>query len=53
MTREELDILLLPEVRDAVDRHAGEDPLRIALDRRIPHAREVAKIGRASCRERV
>ncbi len=42
MTREELDILLLPEVRDAVDRHAGEDPLRIALDRRIPHAREVA-----------
>ena len=42
MTREELDILLLPEVRDAVDRHAGEDPLRIALDRRIPRAREVA-----------
>ncbi len=42
MTREELDILLSPEVRDAVARNIGRDPLQVALDRRVPHAREVA-----------
>ncbi len=42
MTREELEIVLLPEVRDAVERNLERDPLQIALDRRIPHAREVA-----------
>ena len=42
MTREELDILLLPEVRQAIDANIDRDPLQIALDRRITHAREVA-----------
>ena len=42
MTREEFEILLLPEVRDAVERNLQRDPLQTALDRRIPHAREVA-----------
>ena len=42
MTREELDILLLPEVRQAIDANIDRDPLQIALDRRIVHAREVA-----------
>lgn len=42
MTREEFEILLLPEVRDAVERNLERDPLQTALDRRIPHAREVA-----------
>lgn len=42
MTREELDILLSPEVRDAVACNMGRDPLQVALDRRVPHAREVA-----------
>ena len=42
MTREELDILLLPEVRQAIEDNIDRDPLQIALDRRIVHAREVA-----------
>lgn len=42
MTREELDILLLPEVRQAIEQNIERDPLRVALDRHLPHAREVA-----------
>ena len=42
MTHEEKDILLLREVRDAIDANIERDPVRIALDRNIPHAREVA-----------
>ena len=42
MTRDELDILLLPEVRQAIEDNIDRDPLQIALDRRIVHAREVA-----------
>ena len=42
MTREELDILLLPEVRQAIEDNIDRDPLQIALDRRIVHARQVA-----------
>ena len=42
MTRDELDILMRPEVREAVERNLGRDPLQVALDRRVPHAREVA-----------
>lgn len=42
MTREELDILLSDEVREAVGRNVGRDPLRVAFDRGVPHAREVA-----------
>ena len=42
MTHEEKDILLLREVRDAIDKNIERDPVRIALDKNIPHAREVA-----------
>lgn len=42
MTHEEKDILLLCEVRAAIDENIGRDPVRIALDSKIPHAREVA-----------
>ena len=42
MTREEFSTLLLPEVRQAIDANIDRDPLQIALDRRIVHAREVA-----------
>ena len=42
MTREELEILLLPEVRKAIEENIGRDPLRVALDRHVPHARVVA-----------
>lgn len=42
MTHEEKDILLLREVRAAIDANIERDPVRIALDRNIPHAREVA-----------
>ena len=42
MTREELEILLLPEVRKAIEENIGRDPLRVALDRYVPHARVVA-----------
>ena len=42
MTRAELDILLLPEVAAAVRENIERDPMRIALDKSLPHAREVA-----------
>ena len=42
MTRAELDILLMPEVAAAVRENLERDPLRIALDKSVPYAREVA-----------
>lgn len=42
MTREEFTILCLPEVQHAVAGNRGRDASSVALDRRIPHAREVA-----------
>lgn len=42
MTREEFSILCLPEVRQAIADNRGRDAAAVALDRRIPHAREVA-----------
>lgn len=42
LEREEFDTLLLPEVRRAIDAACGRDPLEVALDSRIPHARVVA-----------
>lgn len=42
MTHEEKDILLREEVRKAIDKNIERDPVRIALDRNIPYAREVA-----------
>ena len=42
MTREEFDTLLLPEVQRAIAAARGRDPLEVALDARIPHARLVA-----------
>lgn len=42
MLREELDSLLLPEVQRAIAEARGRDPLEVALDTHIPHARLVA-----------
>ena len=42
MTREEFDILRSDEVRRAIAENIEANPLNIALDRRMPHAREVA-----------
>jgi len=42
MTREELDILLKSEVQEAIGKNIERDPLQVALDGRVPHAREVA-----------
>ena len=42
MTLQELDILLKEEVRQAISENLERDPLRIALDGKIPYAREVA-----------
>ena len=42
MTREELDILLQDDVREAIEQNIDKDPLKIALSGKIPHAREVA-----------
>ena len=42
MTREEFDIVRSDEVRQAIAENLEADPLNIALNRRIPHAREVA-----------
>ena len=42
MTREEYEILCLPEVRQAIADNLGRDAAAVALDRRIPHPREVA-----------
>lgn len=42
MTRDELDILLSDEVQQQVARNIDRDALQVALDKSIPHAREVA-----------
>lgn len=42
MTQSELDILLREEVRQAIEENLERDPLRIALDGKLPYAREVA-----------
>ena len=42
MTHEELAILLKPEVREAIEKNIDRDPLQVALDRGVVHAREVA-----------
>ena len=42
MTLEEFSILCLPEVRQAIADNLGRDAAAVALDRRVPHAREVA-----------
>lgn len=42
MTREDFETLCRPEVQQALAEAAGRDPLEVALDARIPHARLVA-----------
>lgn len=42
ITREEYTLLCSDEVRQAVAAARGRDPLAVALDRRVPHARIVA-----------
>ena len=42
MTHSELEILLQEDVQAAIARNIDRDPLKIALDGKIPHAREVA-----------
>ena len=42
MTREELDIVLLAEVREAIEQNIERDPLKVALEKHLPHARVVA-----------
>lgn len=42
MTREEFEILLKPEVREAIKCNLERDPLKVALDKTLPHARVVA-----------
>lgn len=42
ITAEEYELLCLPEVREAVHRARGRDPLSVAMDCRVPHARLVA-----------
>lgn len=42
MKREELEILLKPEVREAIKINLERDPLKVALDKSVPHAREIA-----------
>ena len=42
MTQPELDILLHEDVRQAIKENLERDPLRIALDGKLPYAREVA-----------
>ena len=42
MRREELDILLLPDVRQAIEENIERDPLKVALDKNLRYAREVA-----------
>ncbi len=42
MTLSELELLLEPSVRDAVEANIDRDPVRIALDRHIPAAAAVA-----------
>ena len=42
LTSEELALLLTEPVQQAIAATRGRDPLQVALDRRIPHARLVA-----------
>ena len=42
MRREELDILLLSDVRQAIEENIERDPLKVALDKNLRYAREVA-----------
>ena len=42
MTQEELNILLQEDVLQAIEQNIDNDPLKIALSGKIPHAREVA-----------
>lgn len=42
ITAEEYELLRLPEVREAIHRTRGRDPLAVAMDRNVPHARIVA-----------
>ena len=42
MTSEEYELLLTDEVQRAIAASRGRDPLDVALDRTIPHARLVA-----------
>ena len=42
ITAEEYTLLQTPALREAVAAAAGRDPLEVALDARIPHARLVA-----------
>ena len=42
MTHEELEILMQEDVRRAIEENIDRDPLRIALDRKLPHAAAVA-----------
>ena len=38
ITPEEYALLLTDEVREAIARARGRDPLEVATDRRVPHA---------------
>ena len=42
MQAEELEILLRPEVQQAIEQNIERDPIEVALDKGVPHAREVA-----------
>lgn len=42
ISAEEYELLCLPEVREAIHRARGRNPLSVAMDRRVPHARLVA-----------
>ena len=42
MTREELNIVMLDQVRQAIEQNIERDPLRVALDSHLPYPREVA-----------
>jgi len=42
ITPEEYALLRTDEVREAIARARGRDPLEVATDRRVPHARLVA-----------
>ncbi len=39
ITPEEFSILCLDEVRTTINEARGRNPLEVAMDRRIPHAR--------------
>lgn len=42
MRREELEIVLKPEVQQSIKANLERDPLKVALDKSVPHSREVA-----------